>query len=114
MALARAVFMRSPWEKPAARRSAMTSMPSWESTCSIRREVRGRYAAQFAEVGEIFAGGEPGVETYVIEQGSNGFVDSNPAVVRLEDSTDHAEGGGFAGAVRSQETGNGSVGGVEG
>jgi hypothetical protein len=78
------------------------------------RELNGWDAAQLAEVGEVFARGEAGVETYVIEERTDRFVNSNPSVVGLEHSTDHAEGSGFAGAVRSQEASDCSVGSAKG
>ena len=78
------------------------------------RELDGRNAAQFTEVGEVFARGEAGVETYVIEERADRFVNSNPSVVGLEHSANHAERGGFAGAVRSQEASDGTVGSAKG
>ncbi len=65
-------------------------------------ELGRRDAVELAEIFKIFAGGQAWVETYVIKQRAYAAIDSNRTMVRLEQTTDHAESGGFAGAVRSQ------------
>ena len=75
----------------------------------------GRNAAQLAEVGEVLARGESRIEADVIEQSAEArIVGVDRTAIGSKDARDHAERRGFAGAVGTEESGDGAVGCCEG
>src|SRR5580658_4600518 len=73
-----------------------------------------RDALEFAKIFKIFADSQAWIEADVIQQRADASIDMNRTLVRLQHSADHAQRGGFAGAVRSQKAGNFSIGSAEG